>query len=130
MKIPTVSVAGVPVEIRNKHLPNISSERYPYINLPGRQWILLVQIQCKVVGVERCTPAENILSKFVYCYCAHFTGPHVNLLQNVGPTVAQISTVHSVGQRCIKLNIRPSMALQPFVGPWPLFQFLNPIHSR
>jgi hypothetical protein len=22
-----------------------------------------------------------------------------------------------------------SMALQPFVGPWPLFQFLNPIHS-
>jgi hypothetical protein len=20
--------------------------------------------------------------------------------------------------------------LQPFVGPWPLFQFLNPIHSR
>jgi hypothetical protein len=23
-----------------------------------------------------------------------------------------------------------SMALQPFVGPCPLFQFLNPIHSR
>jgi hypothetical protein len=22
------------------------------------------------------------------------------------------------------------MALQPFVGPWSLFQFLNPIHSR
>jgi hypothetical protein len=22
------------------------------------------------------------------------------------------------------------MALQPFVGPWPLFQFLDPIHSR
>jgi hypothetical protein len=22
------------------------------------------------------------------------------------------------------------MALQPFDGPWPLFQFLNPIHSR
>jgi hypothetical protein len=22
------------------------------------------------------------------------------------------------------------MALQPFVGPWPLFQFLKPIHSR
>jgi hypothetical protein len=22
------------------------------------------------------------------------------------------------------------MALQPFVGPWPLFQFLEPIHSR
>jgi hypothetical protein len=22
------------------------------------------------------------------------------------------------------------MILQPFVGPWPLFQFLNPIHSR
>jgi hypothetical protein len=21
------------------------------------------------------------------------------------------------------------MALQSFVGPWPLFQFLNPIHS-
>jgi hypothetical protein len=21
------------------------------------------------------------------------------------------------------------MALQPFVGPWPLFQFLDPIHS-
>jgi hypothetical protein len=23
-----------------------------------------------------------------------------------------------------------SMDLQSFVGPWPLFQFLNPIHSR
>jgi hypothetical protein len=23
-----------------------------------------------------------------------------------------------------------SMALQPFVGPWSLFQFLIPIHSR
>jgi hypothetical protein len=22
------------------------------------------------------------------------------------------------------------MALQPFVGPWPIFQFLNPIQSR
>jgi heme A synthase len=22
------------------------------------------------------------------------------------------------------------MALQPFVGPWPLFQFLHPIHGR
>jgi hypothetical protein len=22
------------------------------------------------------------------------------------------------------------MALQPFVGPWPLFQFLSPIHSQ
>jgi hypothetical protein len=22
------------------------------------------------------------------------------------------------------------MALQPFVGPWPLFQFLDPIYSR
>jgi hypothetical protein len=22
------------------------------------------------------------------------------------------------------------MHLQPFVGPWPLFQFLDPIHSR
>jgi hypothetical protein len=22
------------------------------------------------------------------------------------------------------------MALQPFVGPWPLFQLLDPIHSR
>jgi hypothetical protein len=25
---------------------------------------------------------------------------------------------------------RPSVALRLFVGPWPLFQFLNPIHSR
>jgi hypothetical protein len=22
------------------------------------------------------------------------------------------------------------MALQPFVGPWSLFQFLDPVHSR
>jgi hypothetical protein len=28
------------------------------------------------------------------------------------------------------LFIYISMALQPFVGPWPLFQFLNPIHNR
>jgi hypothetical protein len=23
-----------------------------------------------------------------------------------------------------------NMALQPFVGPWPLFEFLDPIHSQ
>jgi hypothetical protein len=28
------------------------------------------------------------------------------------------------------LDIIFIMALQPFVGPWPLFQFLDPIHSR
>jgi hypothetical protein len=22
------------------------------------------------------------------------------------------------------------MVLRPFVGPWPLFQFLDPMHSR
>jgi hypothetical protein len=29
-------------------------------------------------------------------------------------------------------NLRTSiiMALQPFIGPWPLFQVLDPIHSR
>jgi hypothetical protein len=27
------------------------------------------------------------------------------------------------------ISLSLSMALQPF-GPWPLFQFLNPIHSR
>jgi hypothetical protein len=26
--------------------------------------------------------------------------------------------------------IHSTMALQPFVGPWPLFQFRNPIQSR
>jgi hypothetical protein len=26
--------------------------------------------------------------------------------------------------------IHSSMALQPFVGPWPLFQFRNPVYSR
>jgi hypothetical protein len=40
---------------------------------------------------------------------------------------------------CITLNTLPlatvlytyvSMTLQSFVRPWPLFQFLNPIHSR
>jgi hypothetical protein len=30
----------------------------------------------------------------------------------------------------IYLSMYLSMALQSFVGPWPLFQFLNPIHSR
>jgi hypothetical protein len=37
----------------------------------------------------------------------------------------------------VKLYLRPSliiiiiiiMALQPFIGPWPPFQFLDPIHS-
>jgi hypothetical protein len=29
-----------------------------------------------------------------------------------------------------KRNANLSMALQSFVGPWPLFQFLNPIYSR
>jgi hypothetical protein len=26
-------------------------------------------------------------------------------------------------------SIHPSMALQPFVGPWPIFQFLDLLHS-
>jgi hypothetical protein len=26
--------------------------------------------------------------------------------------------------------IHSSVALRPFVGPWPLFQFHNPIHNR
>jgi hypothetical protein len=30
-------------------------------------------------------------------------------------------------KNCIIIII---MALHPFVEPWPLFQFLNPIHSR
>jgi hypothetical protein len=30
----------------------------------------------------------------------------------------------------IYLSIYLSMALQPFVGPWQIFQFLDPIHSR
>jgi hypothetical protein len=30
----------------------------------------------------------------------------------------------------IYLSIYLSMALQPFVGPWTLFQFVNHIHSR
>jgi hypothetical protein len=29
----------------------------------------------------------------------------------------------------IKFSIYLSVALQSFVGPWPLFQFLNPKHS-
>jgi hypothetical protein len=28
------------------------------------------------------------------------------------------------------VTIYLSMALQPFVGPWPLFQFLDLLHSR
>jgi hypothetical protein len=30
----------------------------------------------------------------------------------------------------IYLSIYLSMVLQPFVGPWPLFQLLNPIQNR
>jgi hypothetical protein len=26
--------------------------------------------------------------------------------------------------------IHPSLAVKPFVGPWPLFEFRNPIHSQ
>jgi hypothetical protein len=33
-----------------------------------------------------------------------------------------------LAQHLIRISL--SMPLQPFVGPWPLFQFLNPIHSR
>jgi hypothetical protein len=30
----------------------------------------------------------------------------------------------------LTVRIYISMAMQPLVGPWQLFQFLNPIHSR
>jgi hypothetical protein len=30
----------------------------------------------------------------------------------------------------IIIIIVTTMALQPFVGPWPLFQFLDSLHSR
>jgi hypothetical protein len=36
----------------------------------------------------------------------------------------------SASEEGIYLSMYLSMALQPFVGPWQLFQFLNPIHSR
>jgi hypothetical protein len=34
-----------------------------------------------------------------------------------------------IKQHAIKTHII-IMAVQPFVGPWPCFQFLNPVHSR
>jgi hypothetical protein len=40
-------------------------------------------------------------------------------------------TITNVRMIClIKYIIIIIMALQPFVGPWPLSQFLDPIHSR
>jgi hypothetical protein len=30
----------------------------------------------------------------------------------------------------LSLSIYLFMALQPFVEPWPLFQFRNPVHNR
>jgi hypothetical protein len=30
----------------------------------------------------------------------------------------------------VMMYIYLSMAVQPFVGSWQIFQFLNPIHSR
>jgi hypothetical protein len=30
----------------------------------------------------------------------------------------------------IIIIITITMAPQPFVGPWPIFQYLDPIHSR
>jgi hypothetical protein len=29
-----------------------------------------------------------------------------------------------------RISINLSMVLQPFIGPWPLFQFLNLLHNR
>jgi hypothetical protein len=42
-----------------------------------------------------------------------------------------ISTyINHIDIKSVNLSTYPSMALQPFVGPWQLFQFLNPIYSR
>jgi hypothetical protein len=42
-----------------------------------------------------------------------------------------MSELHGADDRVINEYLSNlSMALQPFVEPWPLFQFLNPIHSR
>jgi hypothetical protein len=35
-----------------------------------------------------------------------------------------------VTERFIIIIIIIIIDLQPFVGPWPLFQFVSPIHSR
>jgi hypothetical protein len=47
------------------------------------------------------------------------------------PVVVCVSgTIHLSIYLPIYLSIHLSMALQPFVGPWPLFQFLDLLHSR
>jgi hypothetical protein len=52
--------------------------------------------------------------------------PYCNLLYFCDEGLLAPGLIHQAG----RLSIRLSMGLQPIVGPWPLFQFLNPIHSR
>jgi hypothetical protein len=45
--------------------------------------------------------------------------------------VSQPTTLpRAPGNKCIYLAVYLSMALQPFVGPWPPPEFINRVHSR
>jgi hypothetical protein len=85
---------------------------------------------------------ESIFVKFYlyFCLCITFLALmcYEDLLQYIGKFAyrllcSKISKFRLVQKKYSVsnlLSIYLSMALQPFFGPWPLFQFLNPIHSR
>jgi hypothetical protein len=51
------------------------------------------------------------------------------LPENLSYTKKCVDTILSLRVSSTK-NFRLSMTVQPFVAPWPLFQFLIPMHSR
>jgi hypothetical protein len=61
-------------------------------------------------------------------YGGDVNGFHTGLIRpsQVQILPSELSRFH----QSIYLSIYLSMALQPFVGPWPLFQFLDLLHSR
>jgi hypothetical protein len=55
---------------------------------------------------------------------------YVNISEELVAIVFRVESIYLSVYLSMYPSICTSMALQPFVGPWPHFQLLNPIHSR
>jgi hypothetical protein len=103
----------------------------------GNVWVaILWYFVCSIITVYvRITAREYVekLGNQVHPMIQTLFPNNVLVFQDNGTSIYTAGTVQSLFEEhegeLQHRSIPLSMALQPF-GPWPLFQFLNPVHSR
>jgi hypothetical protein len=82
--------------------------------------------------IYTCLNIDRIILHTFLCFigyrCAYLISSGGVRLSPLGTSATNCGAVG--GMRIGRGNRNYYMALQPFVGPSPLFQFLDPIHSR